>query len=327
MYQEPESSLLTQFGALKETTSNKAAARKIARNKETIATLLEAIRSKPNFTKMVEYSLECLRNLAVDEGSVEEMIEENVVETVLTVLKLNPYNEKIQTMANALLASFCINDNLAQLVGSKTSDTHLTHFLSPTSNCTITLPHLFLHCSPLSYSGAAPIIHSLRKHVESGTLTSSCATALRLMRSEDNVHLLVKSGIMGALHHLFATQEESPTVMEAATECAAIIARHPFHSHLLIDSSVAQDVLTALRHYPENERIVQAGLGTFHALIGTAPTGTTGTGALSPKGGRALKDAVMGMDGLIDTLITAIECHPDNDALLDSGCGVSEGAE
>ena len=80
VYAEPESSLLTQFGALMETTANKAAARKIARNKETIATLLEAIRSKPNFTKMVEYSLECLRNLAVDEGSVEEMIEENVVE-------------------------------------------------------------------------------------------------------------------------------------------------------------------------------------------------------------------------------------------------------
>ena len=139
------------------------------------------------------------------------------------------------------------------------------------------------------------------------------------MRSEDNVHLLVKGGIMGALHHLFCTQEESVGVMEAATECAAIIARHPFHSHLLLDSSVAQDVLTALRHYPENERIVQAGLTSFHALIGQAPTGQKGTGALSPRGGKALKEAVMGMEGLTDTLITAIECHPDNDALLDSG--------
>ena len=80
LYHESDHSLLTQFGDLKETTSNRAAARKIARNKETIATLLEAIRSKPNFTKMVEYSLECLRNLAVDTGSVEEMIEEDVVE-------------------------------------------------------------------------------------------------------------------------------------------------------------------------------------------------------------------------------------------------------
>ena len=126
LHSESESSLLTQFSALKETTTNRAAARKIARNRDTIATLLEAIRSKPNFTKMVEYSLECLRNLAVDEGSVEEMLEEHVVETVLTVLKLNPYNEKIQSMANALLSSFVINDNTAAVVGNKTYATH-TH--------------------------------------------------------------------------------------------------------------------------------------------------------------------------------------------------------
>ena len=135
LHSESESSLLTQFGALKETTTNRAAARKIARNKDTIATLLEAIRSKPNFTKMVEYSLECLRNLAVDEGSVEEMLEENVVETVLTVLKLNPYNEKIQTMANALLSSFVINDNTAAIVGNKT----YPHTLTPHTPLTSTL--------------------------------------------------------------------------------------------------------------------------------------------------------------------------------------------
>ena len=157
----------------------------------------------------------------------------------------------------------------------------------------------------------------MRKHVESGTLTSSCTHALRLMRSEDNVHLLVQGGLMPALHHLFSTQEESVGVMEAATECAAVIARHPHHSHLLIESNVAKDVLTSLAHYPENERIVQAGLTTFNSLIGVGSE--KGHSAVSPKSGQALKDSVMGMAGLIDTLITAIESHPDNDAILDAG--------
>ena len=162
----------------------------------------------------------------------------------------------------------------------------------------------------------------MRKHVESGTLTSTCSTALRLMRSEDNVHSLVKANVLDALHHLYATQEESVTVMEAATECAAAIARHPYHSHLLLDSSVAQDVLTALHHYPENERIVQAGLATFNSLIGGKQGGGAASGATSPvvsPRGKGVKDAVVGMSGLIDTLITAIESHPDNDALLDAG--------
>ena len=159
----------------------------------------------------------------------------------------------------------------------------------------------------------------MRKHVESGTLTSTCTTALRLMRSEDNVHSLVKAGVLGGLHHLYTTQEESVTVMEAATECAAIIARHPYHSHLLLESSVAQDVLTALHHYPENERIVQAGLSAFHSLIGKqSEAGGATSPVVSPRG-KGLKDAVIGMSGLIDTLITAIESHPDNDSLLDAG--------
>ena len=44
----------------------------------------------------VEYSVECLQNMAVDEVSVEEMIDEGVLEVFMDILKLNPYNEKIQ---------------------------------------------------------------------------------------------------------------------------------------------------------------------------------------------------------------------------------------
>ncbi len=49
---------------------------------------------------MVEYSLECLKNLAVDEVSIEEMMDEGSLEVLMNVMKLNPYNEKIQQMVN-----------------------------------------------------------------------------------------------------------------------------------------------------------------------------------------------------------------------------------
>lgn len=59
---------------------------------------------------MVEYSVGCLKNLAVDEvctlvnfppahqlqGSVEELIDEGVIDTLRKIQQLNPYNEKIQ---------------------------------------------------------------------------------------------------------------------------------------------------------------------------------------------------------------------------------------
>jgi hypothetical protein len=59
---------------------------------------MDSLKQKPKFTKMVEYSVECLKNLAVDEVSIEEMIDEGVLETLNTILKLNPFNEKIMQM-------------------------------------------------------------------------------------------------------------------------------------------------------------------------------------------------------------------------------------
>ena len=282
-------SLLSDFTELRTLSANPKAARKLARNRATIGTLLEAIRAKPNFVKMVEYSLECLRNLAVDAGSVEEMCDEGVVDVVQTVLKLNPYNERIQAVANALLSSFCVNDALAASVGAK--------------------------------MGAAPILHSMRKHVEAGTIASTCHTASRLMRSDDNLHLLVKGGLLPALHHVYGTQEESVAVVEAANECVALVAQQSYHSQQLLDSHVAEDVLASLKHYPENERLVSAGLSAFHAML-TVQGSVGASGALSPRNAKATKDAIACMPAAVDTLMTAIEAHPDNDALLDKGAEV-----
>ena len=67
----------------------------MARNKDTITTLLGSIKQRPRFSKLVKYSVECLKNLAVDEVSVEEMIDEGALDVLMNVAKLNPYNEEI----------------------------------------------------------------------------------------------------------------------------------------------------------------------------------------------------------------------------------------
>lgn len=56
-----EKTLEGQMKSLSSTTRNVRAAKKICRNKDTIHTLLDALNTKPKFTKMVEYSLECLK--------------------------------------------------------------------------------------------------------------------------------------------------------------------------------------------------------------------------------------------------------------------------
>jgi hypothetical protein len=114
-----EATLENQMKNLGNVTKNTRAAKKIARNKDTINTLLEALKTKPKFTKMVEYSIECLKNLAIDEVSVEEMLDTGVLEVLKNVQRLNPYNEKIQQIISKTLAAFSLNDKLAEVVAEK----------------------------------------------------------------------------------------------------------------------------------------------------------------------------------------------------------------
>jgi len=114
---QSDEKLAESIEALSRATGNKRSAKKYSKNKETINTLLESLKNRPKFSKMVEYSLECLKNLAVDEASIDELLDEGVLEVLTTIRQLNPYNEKIQRMLNATLSSFAVNERLAGLVG------------------------------------------------------------------------------------------------------------------------------------------------------------------------------------------------------------------
>jgi hypothetical protein len=46
------------------------------------------LRVRPRFAKLAEYSIECLKNLAVDEVSVEEMIDEGVLEVLVQTMRV-----------------------------------------------------------------------------------------------------------------------------------------------------------------------------------------------------------------------------------------------
>jgi hypothetical protein len=68
---------------------------------------------------MVEYSITCLANMAVDEASIEELIDEGAIESLMEVMRLHPNNEKLMQMFNKLVAKMCINERLADLIGAK----------------------------------------------------------------------------------------------------------------------------------------------------------------------------------------------------------------
>jgi len=235
-----EKTLETKMKSLSSTTRNVRAAKKICRNRDTIHTLLDALNTKPKFTKMVEYSLECLKNLAVDEVSVEEMIDEGVLESIINVMKLNPYNEKIQQMVNKTLQAFALNDRLAGMIAEKL--------------------------------GSAGLVFSMKKHIEAETLTSTCNATAKLISSSDAaVDMFVQGGVISGLKHVVHSQEENVEVLTAASVCLDRISGLAVHAGEIMESGVVGEMLSAINHFPECSSLVQHVLSLVGNLAQASP--------------------------------------------------------
>lgn len=116
------SSLGTKSGAgsdnienLGKVTRNRRTAKRISRNKEAVKGLITDLNANAKFSKLSLYAVECFKNLAVDEVSIEEMIEEGSLESMLKFSKLHPYDERIQQQLNKCFKQFAHNDYVSTL--------------------------------------------------------------------------------------------------------------------------------------------------------------------------------------------------------------------
>jgi hypothetical protein len=129
--------------------------------------------------------------MAVDQICVEELIEEGVLETLMKVQKLNPYNENVHRIVNECIAAMCLNDEMAKLVAERI--------------------------------GAGNMIFSCKKHTTPEAVAASCHAMARMMRDIDStVDMFVESEIIEALDHVAASMHSQPEVMaHVAGACAA----------------------------------------------------------------------------------------------------------
>jgi len=172
--------------------------RRIARNKTEINRHLGDMNRNMKFSNMVMYSISCFKGFAVDAVSIEEMIEEGVIETFLRIQKLNPFNENLHRAINECLTAFCINDDIARMIAER-------------------------------LGGGEQIIHSLLKHTEPETVAASCSAMAKLMRIDPNVDMFVAAECTPALGSVSQRMREEPGVMAAVAECVRAITRNAGH--------------------------------------------------------------------------------------------------
>jgi hypothetical protein len=220
-------------------TNDRRAARKVARNKDTIAGLMNALNNSPKFTKMVEYSVTCIKNLAVDVTSAIELVDEGVVESLLNVLNLNPFNERIQELVNGALSSLCMTPELAQLVGDKL--------------------------------GTKALLRSMKQHQSQETLVSDCKAMVNLFKSSKNVDAFVKDGAVDALAGVVTNCKGNLEIMTAATTCLNRIADNKAYAAEIMASGQVEAILNAMRANPGNAELAEQGIAMISKLAKASP--------------------------------------------------------
>jgi Armadillo/beta-catenin-like repeat len=224
---------------LGKVTKHRRAAVRLARNKDTIQDLLSSIKTRPRFVKLISYSIECVRNLAIDEVSIEEIIEEGTLDVLRDVLRVNPYNEELQQLVNATLQKMCINDRLAAMVANA--------------------------------FGPDPMIHSLNKHVELDTIQSTCDTLGMLMKDQESRDKYVDAGVIDALANVIKNNANDPNIVAAAAAALNAIAADPKYADVIMKTGAVELILEALARNPNNAKLVEHGVAFLGNLARASP--------------------------------------------------------
>src|SRR4051794_6407057 len=91
---------------------NKPLTKANAGNKSTIAEHKASVTKQAGFARMVGYSLECFKKLAVSEVAIEEILDEGGLEVMYEAVLKHPQNDKLMKQFMDMIASFCINERL-----------------------------------------------------------------------------------------------------------------------------------------------------------------------------------------------------------------------
>lgn len=102
---------------------------RVEKNAPQIRELLQTIRDKPKFSRMLGYSIQCLTSMAFDDVSCEELIEEGAIETILDALdKQDPPNERLLGLLATLLSKVGRNPAIVQMLLDKVGAERLAAF-------------------------------------------------------------------------------------------------------------------------------------------------------------------------------------------------------
>ena len=212
-------------------------------NKATIRELVGSVDRQPSFGRMVGYSLECLKKLAVDAVAVEEILEQGTIQSLEAAMALHPDNAQLHKQYMECLAVFAQNGRLAHRVGEQMNNNY-TKFA-----------------------------HSLRTHNNVDTHIATARAMAALAEDPANMDRMADQGCLDALAEAVKQNPDNADLLAAAAKVFSRFAGHKAEYADYITNSGATEVIIAkMRANPEHLELAKNGAEMLAVLAGSSNT-------------------------------------------------------
>jgi len=211
-------------------------------NHGAIVDLLSGVERQPRFSRMVSYSMQCLKQMAVSDVTAEEMVETGAVNTLHKGMALHPDNQQLHKQYMETIHAFTRNPQLAASVGKG-------------------MNHNF-----------ACISHSLKNHNDLDTHISTARAMAALAVDHDNLNALIDQGALDALATLMKKHPDNPDLMAAGAKVFSTAARHRPKEvgQFMLESGTAEAIMRAMQLHPGHEELARNGVELLAVLAGNA---------------------------------------------------------
>lgn len=180
--------------------------------------------------------------MAIDEISVEELIQEGVNKKLKTSLKTNPYDNELQRSVN-------------------------TYIMNSTNVNTATTELVYENW------GCDNIMTSLEVHHEEETLVSTAKTLKALLVTDAIVDDCAEKGVIEALANRIKKEGENidPTVLAALADALSKFADNPKYAQRIMDTGVMDTILKAMKKNPNSAVLGKSGLELLSRMANSDP--------------------------------------------------------
>ena len=263
--------------ALGTLTQHRKAARHIGRDEEAIQTVLDSIRNKPKFGRLVTYSLNCLGNFAQNKHNWEGIVELGGIEVTVGAMRQHVGNPGVLKESSRIVSALCKNKQYASTIAnSGVLELALDSLQKNPDGCGVSamkiIDDILTACPEaaerlIAQGGIDTITKALERMKQRPDVAQALVGSINLMCNIDT-NICEQFAQSGVAKHVLDALRIHPQIAQLSLDAVEALTRFAnldaTYKDFLKDEGIVSAISTAMECNPELKRLIEQGAASLH---------------------------------------------------------------